>query len=426
MTNRYPLIIDTADGNKIKELPNGDNLDLQGSGIVNAASIEVVGSITADSITLDGQTLSDVAYSGSYNDLFNTPSLFSGNYNDLTNKPSIPSITRNFTDVADTVPQDGEALIYNATNGRYEPTSISAAFDAVESINDLSDVITTGETNNKFLKYYSGAWRPANVTWGEVTNAPTSLSDFVDDINAANTNLFDQDLNTTDSVTFQSITTTNITGDFTGSVFADDSTLLVDSVAGKIVGNVDTSVVETNLIISQGGNLNATGATLIVGAANGTAQGGPTLVGGGVGTAGNGGSVSLFGGPGSNGNGGAVFISSGAGTGGDSGDISIVAAAGTVNGGDVYIGGGSGGSGTDGKVIFTGDVDFTNAGTVSGFVGNVTGDVAGSVFADDSALLVDAVNGTIPGYVSIEDLKTALQDGAGDYAAFKAWVLANL
>ena len=53
-------------------------------------------------------------------------------------------------------------------------------------------------------------------------------------------------------------------------------------------------------------------------------------------------------------------------------------------------------------------------------------DVRGSVFADDSSLLVDAVNGEIPGYVKIADLKTALQDGAGDYAAFKSWILANI
>lgn len=36
--------------------------------------------------------------------------------------------------------------------------------------------------------------------------------------------------------------TTNITGDVKGSVFADDSTLLVDGVAGKIVGNIETTV----------------------------------------------------------------------------------------------------------------------------------------------------------------------------------------
>ena len=57
---------------------------------------------------------------------------------------------------------------------------------------------------------------------------------------------------------------------------------------------------------------------------------------------------------------------------------------------------------------------------------NVTGDLTGSVFADDSTLLIDGVNGEIPGYVKIVDLKTALQDGAGDFDAFKSWVLANL
>lgn len=36
---------------------------------------------------------------------------------------------------------------------------------------------------------------------------------------------------------------------------------------------------------------------------------------------------------------------------------------------------------------------------------NIT-DIQGSVFADDSTLLVDAVNGTIPGYVSLATLKT--------------------
>lgn len=36
--------------------------------------------------------LKAVAFSGSYNDLSDTPSLFSGDYNDLTNKPTIPTV----------------------------------------------------------------------------------------------------------------------------------------------------------------------------------------------------------------------------------------------------------------------------------------------------------------------------------------------
>ena len=35
MANRFPLIVDVDDGNKIKELPTGDNLDLSSAGISN-------------------------------------------------------------------------------------------------------------------------------------------------------------------------------------------------------------------------------------------------------------------------------------------------------------------------------------------------------------------------------------------------------
>ena len=49
MANRFPLVADT---NGIKELPAGDNLDLTGSGIVNA------GTIAATAISLEGVSVS--------------------------------------------------------------------------------------------------------------------------------------------------------------------------------------------------------------------------------------------------------------------------------------------------------------------------------------------------------------------------------
>jgi len=45
MADRYPLIFDLSD-NKFKELIPGDNLDLTGSGIVNANSISTDGIIS--------------------------------------------------------------------------------------------------------------------------------------------------------------------------------------------------------------------------------------------------------------------------------------------------------------------------------------------------------------------------------------------
>ena len=40
MATRYPLVVDTTDGNKIKELPVGDNLDLTNSSLLNATSVQ--------------------------------------------------------------------------------------------------------------------------------------------------------------------------------------------------------------------------------------------------------------------------------------------------------------------------------------------------------------------------------------------------
>ena len=55
--------------------------------------------------------------------------------------------------------------------------------------------------------------------------------------------------------------------------------------------------------------------------------------------------------------------------------------------------------------------------------GNVDGDVNGSIFADDSSLLVDAVNGTIPGYISLATLKTEVAASA-DFADFQSRIAA--
>jgi len=153
--------------------------------------------------------------------------------------------------------------------------------------------------------------------------------------------------------------------DTVGSVFGDDSTLLVDGVNSQIVGDYYGTLRNQNWMAAYDGFLTI---------ANGGSTGpGPIQI---VASAN-------------------LDLSAGAGQ-VINANRNIVAAEGV-----------------------TGDV----TGNVSG---NVTGDVNGSVFADDSTLLVDGVNGEIPGYVKIADLKTALQDAAGDYAAFKAWVLANL
>jgi hypothetical protein len=57
-------------------------------------------------------------------------------------------------------------------------------------------------------------------------------------------------------------------------------------------------------------------------------------------------------------------------------------------------------------------VDALNNTLYGRFEGNVEGDITGSVFADDSTVLVDAVNGVIPGYVSLAELQTAFANAS--------------
>lgn len=64
------------------------NISFSGTGAVNIGSGNDLNLSAAGDITFNGQTLSPVATSGSYNDLYNKPTLFSGSYNDLTDKPT--------------------------------------------------------------------------------------------------------------------------------------------------------------------------------------------------------------------------------------------------------------------------------------------------------------------------------------------------
>ena len=59
MANRFPLILDTTDSNKIKELPSGDNLDLTGSGISAVGNITGSGTLTSKDIKITGYTTSE-------------------------------------------------------------------------------------------------------------------------------------------------------------------------------------------------------------------------------------------------------------------------------------------------------------------------------------------------------------------------------
>ena len=74
MANRYPLIIDTADGNKIKELPAGDNLYLRNNNITEVQNITAIGRIDAGQLFINGSSV----FAQQFTELSDTPSSYEG------------------------------------------------------------------------------------------------------------------------------------------------------------------------------------------------------------------------------------------------------------------------------------------------------------------------------------------------------------
>ena len=104
MANRIPLVVDTSNGNKISELPATDNLDLANSQIINVSSLST-GSLVINSVP------------------------FSGSYNDLTNTPTIATDVAALTDVTNKIPTQLTQLnIADGTTGQVLTTDGSGNF----------------------------------------------------------------------------------------------------------------------------------------------------------------------------------------------------------------------------------------------------------------------------------------------------------
>lgn len=227
MAVRYPLIVDTTDNNKIKELPANDSLNLSSNSIVNAVNITASGALSAASLTIEGavstvtiggNTLKAVATTASYNDLTDKPSLFDGQYSSLTGRPSIPNTIESLANVGSTTPTNGQALIYDATLGRYEPGDIAdVSIDLTDqSIGELQDVVLSSPAIGQPLAWNGAAFNNTSSITASVTGNVTGnvTGDVTGDVTGNVTGV--------------------LTGEVKGSVFADDSTLLVDGVNATI------------------------------------------------------------------------------------------------------------------------------------------------------------------------------------------------
>jgi hypothetical protein len=148
-----------------------------------------------------------------------TEELFIGDGTTVGGNPVITNELADLTDVDLSGLENGDTIVYNQSNARFEPGTLSTA------IGDLTDVDTTGVATGNVLKWNGAAFIPANE--GAITEGATYAI--------------------------------NIDGDVSGSVFADDSTLLVDGVNGDINANT----VNTNEISSSNANLTISNASTI-------------------------------------------------------------------------------------------------------------------------------------------------------------------
>jgi hypothetical protein len=215
MANRYPIIVDTTDGNKLKEIPSGDNLQLTGNGIIGVTDVTASGTVaagvlSATSIKKGGTELATVAVTGSYNDLINRPTQFSDLIDDLNVL----------------VPGDNVGQLFN--NVGY---LTSVAF---------GDLTTTPNTLGGY-----GIIDAATSLQGSLATTAVqpgaNISTFFNDQGYVTAADLSNGLITVD---------VNNTGDLVGSVFADDSTLMIDSILAAF--NLDQTI-RTNVVPAANG-----------------------------------------------------------------------------------------------------------------------------------------------------------------------------
>jgi hypothetical protein len=210
MADRFPLVVDTTDSNKIKEIPNGDNLTLTGNSITGVVDITASGTITAGAlnvpgITVGGSNLATVATTGAYSDLTGVPtnvSTFTNDSNYVASGANISAFTNNagYLTSADF-----------ATNVTNKPTTLAGY----------------------------GITDAATVAQGTLADSATQPGDNISTL----TN--DAGFVTLTQLQSGAITVdVNNSGDLVGSVFSQDSTVMIDGILsavnldGTIRGNV--------------------------------------------------------------------------------------------------------------------------------------------------------------------------------------------
>ncbi len=252
MANRFPLVIDTNDGNKIKELPAGDNLDLTQTSIVSVQDITATGTINAAVINVAGSPL----VAQQFAQLEDTPSTYSGSESYFVK-----------------VNAAGDGLEFKSLSdlGTIEIDSVVVNTSLVPKVNNDADI---GQNDKRFRTIWAEAARTDLVsfdgttvfdaTTGKIPYAsligyPTQVSEFANDVGYVTSSALATDLS---SVFAEG---GNAQFDLKGSVFGEDSTMLVNALDSKVVGPIETSQATITVLTGTQVNTTAVAAVSITG-----------------------------------------------------------------------------------------------------------------------------------------------------------------
>ena len=237
MANRFPLVLDTTDGNKIKEIPAGDNLDLRNTSIVDVQNINALGTINAAVVTVNGERL----VAQEFANLIDTPNTYVGseNYFVKVNEAGTALEYRPFSDIGnidldtltvieDILPAGGSSNI-GSDLSRFNKVTANQFNGDLASFND--EVVFDATTGK--------------ISYAALQGAPQFLSEFTDDIGFLRSTDLESSLAGLFDEGIPFVT------DIIGSVFSDDSTVLIDGPAGLIVGDVDNLSTTSAIITAQ-------------------------------------------------------------------------------------------------------------------------------------------------------------------------------
>ena len=156
MANRFPLVVDTDDGNRLKELPAGDNLNLDGAGIANLTTLGVA-SLSTNTLTASGNTTlgGDLGVNGTITVT-----------NLVVNGDTVGAQVQSDWNETDT---DSLAFILN------KPDLDNLQ---INTLNDVDDVQYEGiPQDDQVLRWFNGRWRNLTLDINQVT--PAEIRDAV-------------------------------------------------------------------------------------------------------------------------------------------------------------------------------------------------------------------------------------------------------